>query len=235
MNKLLDKNIVLDKELHEYRLLNQTEKKFTSVTKFIEQHFKKFDAQKIARKLVSNHPKYIGRSIESVIKDWDNARQHGTEVHNQIDEWIKNRTYVSEAKASRAVDWLNNYKNQLNIDILSEVTLYSSELSIAGTVDILINNKKTGYYDIIDWKTSKRIDTSAYGKRTGISTVTRDVPDCNYYHYSLQLSLYRYLMEKCYGFKINNQYIVQLKDDKALSFKTPYMRDHISAMLKLKY
>ena len=127
MNKLLDKNIVLDKELHEYRLLNQTEKKFTSVTKFIEQHFKKFDAQKIARKLVSNHPKYIGRSIDSVIKDWDNARQHGTDVHNQIDEWIKNRTYVSEAKASRAVDWLNNYKNQLNTDILSEVTLYSSE------------------------------------------------------------------------------------------------------------
>tara|TARA_S200000501_G_scaffold58464_2_gene48852 strand:- start:28243 stop:28950 length:708 start_codon:yes stop_codon:yes gene_type:complete len=235
LNKLLDKNIVLDKEKHEYRLLNQTEKKFTSVTKFIERHFKKFDAQKIARKLVTNHPKYIGRSIESVIKDWDNARQHGTDVHNQIDEWIKNRTNISEAKASRAVDWLNNYKNQLNIDILSEVTLYSSELSIAGTVDILINDKRTGYYDIIDWKTSKRIDTSAYGKRTGISTVTRDVPDCNYYHYSLQLSLYRYLMEKYYGFKINNQYIVQLKDDKALNFKTPYMRDHISAMLKLKY
>ena len=204
------------------------------MTKFIEQHFKKFDAQKIARKLVTNHPKYIGRSIDSVIKDWDNARQHGTDVHNQIDEWIKNRTYVSEAKASRAVDWLNNYKNQLNTDILSEVTLYSSELSIAGTVDILINDKKTGYYDIIDWKTSKRIDTVSYNYKMGTHETTKNVMDCNFYHYSLQLSLYRYILETYYGLKIHNQLIAQLHDDGVNAHVTPYMKDEITTMLNYR-
>ena len=141
----------------------------------------------------------------------------------------------ADREAIAATKWIGGYVSRPNIDTFSEVIVYSKELGIAGTIDVLMMNKNSNEYVLIDWKTSKRIDTSAYGKRTGISTVTRDVPDCNYYHYSLQLSLYRYLMEKYYGFKINNQYIVQLKDDKALSFKTPYMRDHISAMLKLKY
>ena len=109
--------------------------------------------------------------------------------------------------------------------------IYSSELKMAGTVDVLALDKTTGNYEIIDWKTSKRIDTSSYGNKTGTSSVTQDVPDCNFYHYVLQLSLYRYLLEEYYGVRINNQLIAHLKDDGAKGYVAPYMRDHIVAML----
>ena len=108
------------------------------------------------------------------------------------------------------MNWLKNYQEKSDIQVLSEVILYSTELKIAGTIDILALDKTTGTYEIIDWKTSKRIDTTSFGNKMGTSSVTQDVPDCNFYHYALQLSLYRYLLEEFYGISIHNQIIALL-------------------------
>ena len=231
MNTLTDKNIVLDKEKHEYSLVTQPDLVFTSVTTFIDQFFEGFDSEKIATNLVATHPRYADRTVESLIAEWDAAGQHGTDVHEEIENWIKNGVEPGKAKAAAGVSWLKNYQKKSDIQVLSEVIIYSTELKMAGTVDVLALDKTTGNYEIIDWKTSKRIDTSSYGNKTGTSSVTRDVPDCNFYHYALQLSLYRYLLEEYYGVRINNQLIAHLKDDGAKGYVAPYMRDHIVAML----
>ena len=231
MNLLSDKNIVLDKVVHEYSLRTQPDLVFTSVTTFIDGFFESFDSEKIATKLVKTHPRYADRTVESLIAEWDAAGQHGTDVHEEIENWIKNGVEPGKAKATAGVSWLKNYQKKSDIQVLSEVIIYSTELKMAGTVDVLALDKTTGNYEIIDWKTSKRIDTSSYGNKTGTSSVTRDVPDCNFYHYALQLSLYRYLLEEYYGVRINNQLIAHLKDDDAKGYVAPYMRDHIVAML----
>ena len=231
MNSLSDKNIVLDKVVHEYGLRTQPDLVFTSVTTFIDGFFESFDSEKIATKLVKTHPRYADHTVESLIAEWDAAGQHGTDVHEEIENWIKNGVEPGKAKAAAGVSWLKNYQRKSDIQVLSEVIIYSTELKMAGTVDVLALDKTTGNYEIIDWKTSKRIDTSSYGNKTGTSSVTRDVPDCNFYHYALQLSLYRYLLEEYYGIRINNQLIAHLKDDGAKGYVTPYMRDHIVAML----
>ena len=231
MNKLMDQNIVLDKDAHEYSLLSQPDLVFTSATTFIDQFFEGFDSKKIATNLVKTNPRYAGRTVESLIADWAAAGQHGTDVHDEIENWIKNGVVPGEAKAAAGVSWLNNYQKKSDIQILSEVIIYSTELNIAGTVDILALDKTTGVYELIDWKTSKRINTSSYGNKKGTSSVTQDVPDCNFYHYALQLSLYRYLLEESYGIQINNQIIAHLQDKGARSLVAPYMRGHIVAML----
>ena len=231
MNLLSDKNIVLDKAVHEYSLQTQPDLVFTSVTTFIDEFFESFDSEKIAAKLVKTHPRYADRTIESLIAEWDAAGQHGTDVHEEIENWIKNGVEPGKAKAASGVSWLKNYQKKSDIQVLSEVIIYSTELKMAGTVDVLALDKTTGNYEIIDWKTSKRIDTSSYGNKTGTSSVTQDVPDSNFYHYALQLSLYRYLLEEYYGVRINNQLIAHLQDDGAKGYVAPYMRDHIVAML----
>ena len=68
----------------------------------------------------------------------------------------------------------------------------------------------------------------------GTHSSTRHVMDCNFYHYSLQLSLYRYILEEFYGLKIRNQLIAHLKDDTVNAIITPYMRDEIVEMLKYR-
>ena len=231
MNKLMDQNIVLDKDAHEYSLLTQTDLVFTSVTTFIDQFFEGFDSEKIATNLVETNPRYAGRTVESLIAEWAATGKHGTQIHDEIDNWIKNGIEPIETKAINGKNWLQKYKQKSDINVLSEVIVYSTDLKIAGTMDILALDKTTGRYELIDWKTSKKIKTVSYGYKMGTSRATDAVMDCNFNHYALQLSLYRYLLENYYDIDVHNQLIVHLQDDGARSLVAPYMQDHIVAML----
>ena len=141
----------------------------------------------------------IVKFIESLIADWDVAADYGTSAYEELERWIKDGIGPVATKAINGKDWLQHYKLKSDIDILSEVIVYSTELSIAGTVDILAKDNSTGLYEIIDWKTSKKIEMVSYGQKMGTHEITKNIMDCNFYHYSLQLSLYRYILETYYG------------------------------------
>ena len=231
MNNLKNDNIYLNKKDHIYTLKSNPSIQFTSVTTFVDKFFEKFDSKKIAKNLVETHPKYSNSTIEELIKEWKDAADHGTYVHEEIENWINDEKIPSENKSKYGIRWLHQYKKKSNLEIYSEIILYSEELKISGTVDILALNKYTGKYDIIDWKTSKRINKKSFNHKMGIKASTHNIMDCNYNHYSLQLSLYRYLLERYYGLEVENQYIVQLKEDSAIPFPTPYMKEDIIRML----
>ena len=86
----------------------------------------------------------------------------------------------------------------------------------------------------MDWKTSKRIDTKSYRNKMGIHSATSDVEDTKFNHYALQLSLYRYLLEKYYGLKVYEHIIVHLKDMECIGLHTPYMEDTIQQMIQTR-
>ena len=67
-----------------------------------------------------------------------------------------------DEKSIAATKWIGGYVSRPNIATSSEVIVYSKELGIAGTIDILMTNKNTGEYVLIDWKTSKRIDMNSF-------------------------------------------------------------------------
>ena len=75
---------------------------------------------------------------------------------------------------------------------------------------------------------------TSYGQKMGTHPATSHLMDCNFYHYSLQLSLYRYILEEHYGLDIHNQMIAQLQDEKVNALVAPYMRDEIIEMLKYR-
>jgi hypothetical protein len=91
LNSLTSNNIHLNKKEHIYSLKSNPTLTFTSVTTFIDQFFEEFNSQKIATNLVQNHPKYSDYTIEGLIKEWKDAAQHGTDVHEEIEDWIKKR------------------------------------------------------------------------------------------------------------------------------------------------
>ena len=153
MNNILDNNVVLNKDTHEYKLLTQPDMVFTSVTTYVEHFFEGFDSLKIATKLRNNYPKYAGYTVESLIAEWDSAADYGTTVHDEIENWIKNGIEPEEQKAKNGKNWLENYQMKSDIDVSSELIVYSTELKIDGTVDILAKDNNTGQYELIDWKT----------------------------------------------------------------------------------
>ena len=61
---------------------------FTSVTTYIDYFFEKFDAEKVAKKLVAKYPKYENRTVESLLEEWDKSAKYGTIVHDEIENWI---------------------------------------------------------------------------------------------------------------------------------------------------
>ena len=227
-----ENDIYLDKLLHEYRLNSDEAFSFTSVTTLIGSHFEEFNPELVATNLVENNIKYAGRTVEELVEEWKQTGIYGAFVHEEIEDYINKGIYPKEPKSLAGIKWLDGYKMKSDIEIIPERIIYSKELKIAGTIDVLAYDKVNDHYEIIDWKTSKAVETVAYKGKTGISGQTMNVPDCRFYHYALQLSLYRYILEEFYDLRINNQLIAHLKDDGANAYVAPYMRDTITDIIK---
>lgn len=80
-------------------------------------------------------------------------------------------------------------------------------LRIAGQVDLIIKDEND--ISIIDHKTSKRIDTKPKYDNKKKSEMNmlyplNDLPDLNYYHYTMQLSTYAWMLQK-----INPDFVIK--------------------------
>tara|TARA_B110000438_G_C15802266_1_gene645663 strand:+ start:215 stop:928 length:714 start_codon:yes stop_codon:yes gene_type:complete len=231
MNKLFSKKISLERDSHIYKLQDYDNLEFTSVTTFIGHFFEEFDAKKIATKLVKSNMKYMHMSVEELMAQWKHSADYGTVVHEELENYIIHGTQIKEKKSIQGINWLKKYMVKSKYDVFSECIVYSKELKIAGTIDLLLYDKNADSYAIMDWKTSKRIDSKAFKNRKGNHSVTSNMDDCNFNHYSLQTSLYRYILEKFYGLKISEHMIVHLMDDGCVGYHTPYLKNYVLAML----
>ena len=233
MNSIHDNSISLNEKDHTYHL-DDSNIDFTSVTTYIGDFFEKFDQLKIAEKLIRTSPKYAHLSIEELIEDWNKARDYGTLVHKEIENHINSVSEATEIKAKNAVLWLNNFLEDKEYDLHVEKIIYSKELKLAGTMDVLIKIKDTDEYIIIDWKTNKKIDTRSFNNKMGTHPITSNIEDCKYNVYAFQLSLYRYILEEYYGLKIKQQIIAHIDDYSVNSYLPPYHKGHMEAISNLR-
>ena len=232
MNKLFKDNIRLEREEHKYILNTNPDLEFISVTTFIGQFFEEFNAQKIAKKLVASSPKYMGMSVEEVLATWNESAEHGTKVHEELENYILNKDPLTEAKSIQGMNWLNKYKMKSSFEVYPEVIIYSEELKLSGTIDLLLFDKINNKYIIMDWKTSKKIDTKSYRNKRGIKPASANIEDTKFNHYALQLSLYRYLLEEYYGIEVTQHLIIHLKDNECLGLHVPYMKKNVTKMIQ---
>ena len=142
--------------------------------------------------------KKVGFASEHIVKK---AASEGTLVHEMIEEWLdgKEITFLypdGNPKMSshvwqmflRFVDFWETYNPTL---IEAEVHLFSDEIKVAGTCDLVCElefNGKTERW-IIDFKTSNHLQTT----------------------YDLQGAIYAQCYEECYGKKIDRVGILWLK------------------------
>ena len=90
----------------------------------------------------------------------------------------------------------------------TEWMIWDKELKFAGSIDMTYINKD-GTIDIYDWKRSVGIKMDNQWQ-SPLTDCIKHLPDCNYYHYCLQLNTYKALLEKNYGVKIKDMYLVCL-------------------------
>ena len=86
-----------------------------------------------------------------------------------------------------------------------------SELGLCGMVDQLFWNEKSGELEIWDWKTNKEIKEKNKWQQFKSPLSHLDVCELN--TYSLQLSLYKHIIEKNTNLKLCSSYIVWLNEN----------------------
>lgn len=195
---------------HKYVLQTNPDFKFTSVSKLLELVKQPFEADKIAEKKAKER----GITKEEVLQEWldikNKSLSKGTAYHEQYE------AKLLEGKNVHPSIWQEGKKyahdlTKLKIGIHPELILYSLKYGVTGTADIVeIFDDKT--FDLKDHKTSKKIEYQSFKKFDPIYKDRKPVmmqpplqhlEDANGWHYSLQLSLYAYMLEQ-FGYTCNS-------------------------------
>ena len=229
IEKLINTDITLNQDNHEYTLSSNPEIDFMSCTELIGSHFRPFEAERIARFLVYRTRKYSHYTVDSLLAEWREARDKGTRVHDQIDSNIKYGSSVTDNMAQQGVEWINTLANQYGDTIYSEVFVYSKELQLAGCIDLLIYNSQTNKCYLFDWKTSKKMDMKS--SKRGITSATSDLYDCRFDKYSLQVNLYSYLLEKYHGIQIEGNYLLHLSNYDTDTIRASNLKSNVDSII----
>jgi hypothetical protein len=241
-----DELIVFDEPTHVYTVRG-TNRGYISVTKFLHCFFPPFDADKTIEKMMASpkwpESKYFGRTAAEIKAEWNEsgrvASSAGTKLHSAIEHFLDGQAERVGEDVKASVEWshFQRFWARVNEDLEPyrlEWQVYVEELKLAGSIDGVFRRKSDGAFFIYDWKRSKEIKTeNPFG--TGFSPVDH-LPDSNYWHYSLQLNTYRYILEKYYGIHIEGMYLVFLHPDFP-SFKriaVNRMDDEVEAMIETR-
>ena len=228
-------SVILNHDTHVYTN-TETGETYTSVTTFIGKYKKPFDKDKWSKYVAQRD----GLSQEEVLDKWSNitttAQNRGTNVHLIMENYIKEKKI--EKGYEEFVDSFIKKTNGIILPdskILSEELLYSHEHKLAGTADLIVENKNI--FHVMDFKTNKKFNyTNKYNEY--FFEPIDYLPQCEFTTYTIQLSIYARMHElltgkKCAGMKVF--YLREFKD-KTFWQDIPmiYMKDTVDKLLKDK-
>jgi len=213
-----DNLIVFDEPTHVYTVKGSS-KGICSITTFLHQFFPHFDADDVIRKMMKgrNWPssRWYGMTPGAIKEAWNaNARESseaGTAMHLAIEKYMNGTEPTDEVRDTTEWKYFWRYWTK-DCEIWepwrTEWEVWDEDLKLAGSIDMVYRNKKDGSFAIYDWKRTKEIKMeNSYQSGYGPAA---DLPDANYWHYTLQLNLYRWLLEKHYGIKISEMALIVL-------------------------
>jgi len=211
-----DTRISFYEKTHTYYVDGSSEG-IVSVTTLIHQYFPKFDSDMILKKMKNKNEKYPNMNDYQIKKKWyDNATiasKNGTKMHKLIENYYNSiENEKSDENLTEFKYFLNfhsSIKNRLE-PFRTEWSIFDGELELAGQVD-MIYKKEDGTYMLYDWKRVKEIKKDNQFEK-GLKKLS-DLDNCNYNHYSLQLNIYKRLLETRYDIKVSEMFLVILHPD----------------------
>ncbi len=170
------------------------------------------------------------------IEKWtENTRlacERGSSIHDSLEGAInhareimvdRTRLKVYEGEKNRRIPPLNQ------TGIYTEMYLWSDEHKVAGKSDVVLI-PKAGRVRIKDYKTNKKLSDEAFDNQTMLGPLSH-VPYTKIHCYTLQLSIYGYMMEQ-WGFKVEDLEIIHITDEyEPKSINLFYYRDEAKAIL----
>ncbi len=235
-----DCRLQFDAETHSYHVLREdaTRELCDSVTTIVESLFESFDAEYWARrKATPTH------TAEEILREWaENGRRAselGTWLHDNIERHYLGLEPEPETSMDKAFGHFRRFAMGRELKpFRSEWRIYSERFRVAGTLDFLAVDE-TGYH-LWDWKRSSkvvkdgRVVREAYGHKCGLRPEVAHIEDTSYWHYALQLSLYRYILETEYGIDVQDAHLGVFHPNYECPYvvEVPYLRPEAIAILE---
>lgn len=236
-----DSHITFDEGPHIYTI--DGDSSFMSCTTWIHSHFSHFNADEILDKIFSsgkiNNPsyKYYNMTREEIKAQWsgNEASQMGTLMHYDIECYYNDWTVKNDSiEYSYFLKFVKDYAHLK--PYRTEWMVYDKDLKLAGSIDMVFREEGTNDMWIYDWKRSKEISTEVYGNKTALTPCIGHLPDVNFYHYSLQLNVYRTILEEKYGQTIKGMCLVRLHPNNYFHtyerIEVPFMKDEVAALFQ---
>lgn len=158
-------------------------------------------SEKLAQKLLKSQKGFL----DMWSKSGETASHAGSIEHGKREQDI----------IENGFHWRNKYypyskKNILEVtneDICSipELLLWDHSMKLGGLADLPLFDD--GYVHILDFKTNKEIKREAFNDQR-LRKFLGHLPDCSYYHYSLQLKIYQKMACKLSGLKPGECWII---------------------------
>lgn len=226
-----------------------------SVTSFISQFENEFKKEEIAEKCSIKEK----RSVEEILKEWkykaDFACEKGTTCHEYAQS-LWNSLYSYDNYNMRLFDksdkylesvykiqeQAKNFRSDYNYcleHLVDELPIGSEEYDIASCVDHLFYNKLTGGLVLVDYKTNsilKGYNDSEYNRRytKKMKVPLHKINDDSLHHYYIQLSIYKFIIEKYSGLKVEEMFIVYMSENikNYEIIKIPYLEEEVKKILE---
>ena len=231
-----DSHITFEEGPHIYTI--DGDSSFTSVTTFIHGNFSHFDTEPIVDGILKSKKyntdpsyKYYNKSKEDILQMWDDkcrtASQAGTKLHCDIESYYNNCP-----TENNSIEY--QYFKKFIVDFplkpyRTEWMVYYEEYKLSGSIDMIFENDD-GTLQIYDWKRVEEFKyEDTYNNKMSSTPCLSHIPDTNFWHYALQLNMYKTIIEHKYNKKVTELYLVRMHPDDA--YKT-YERVNVPILEK---
>lgn len=193
-----------------------------SVTRLIEEYTQPFDAETIAQRVALKR----GVSTQEVLDEWQQKNEWSCEKgslgheHVQLNWedlyhpiWFddEEKRIIINKIFIQGDNFYNDYKDKLEL-IANEYVVGTMDFDVASAIDALFVNKATGGLVLVDYKTNSDIHKNEkYAKF--MQAPLQHLKDTILNHYNLQLSIYKFLVEKYADVKVDEMFIVYMSEN----------------------
>lgn len=205
-----------DEEAHIYAKDETGNATYISVTTLIERFFP-FDLKRYIERKAQEEDRTEEDVFDEYVLMRDEAAAKGTELHEQIENFLKGSEYDYETIEFNL--FLEFYKNELETSDLifydAEKMIFSDKYNVAGTIDCLFKKLNKEEFVILDWKRSKKLTIDGLPKKFGFGYALSEInhlDNSSYYRYCLQQNIYKLIAENEYSMKVSSMWLIVLHD-----------------------
>lgn len=176
--------------------------------------------------------------LKELLMEWRDGNKHACDLGSKFHLFKEQKTASDGFSTIGGITRKYKYRPYIQPDfeegVYTETLMYLDEFALSGKFDESIFFMKNGrmHFKLRDFKTNKKgIEMKAFRNQKMLYPLD-NLPNCNYWIYSLQLSVYAFILES-WGYKCDGLEIVwiDMVNGDEITIPIEYLRDEVLNML----